>query len=237
MIMRNPPLSFFCRRASFVLTGLLFLVFAGCHSSEGIHTTVLAGGKVVFTHLAVLPFQEVAPEDANARMASCPVCGNVFQTDGHAPGAAKVVEDIVLEKLREHKQFAVIAPGAAERDFPRPAAGGPVSAEAWKKAGKELGADGILIGYVFRLRERKGRSYSVAKPASVAFDLHLVRVSDGALVWRGSFDRTQSSLMENLGRLSSFYKWGIKWLTAKELATEGVDEILKEFPGIKDSGA
>jgi len=38
--------------------------------------------------------------------------------------------------------------------------------------------------------------------------------------------------MENLFQLSYLSRWGIKWLTARELATEGVDEVMKTFPGI-----
>ncbi len=91
--------------------------------------------------------------------------------------------------------------------------------------------DAILVGYVFRYRERMGYPYSVEKPASVAFDLHLVRVKDGVIVWRGAFDRTQTSLMENIFQLSSFFSWGGKWVTAKELSAVGLAAILKTFPG------
>jgi hypothetical protein len=66
----------------------------------------------------------------------------------------------------------------------------------------------------------------------VAFDLHLVRVKDGTIVWRGSFDKTQSSLMENVFQFSSFFSGGGKWITAKELAEEGLAALLKTFPGI-----
>jgi hypothetical protein len=86
---------------------------------------------------------------------------------------------------------------------------------------------------VYRFRERKGFSLSVEKPASVAFEIHLIRVSDGAIVWRGIFDKTQASLMENLLQIASFIKEGAKWVTAKELAAEGMDEVLKDFPGIR----
>ncbi|MGZ3634670.1 MAG: hypothetical protein ACXWMO_02035, partial [Syntrophales bacterium] len=65
------------------------------------------------------------------------------------------------------------------------------------------------------------------------FEIHLIRVSDGVIVWRGIFDKTQISLMENLLQIASFIKEGGKWVTAKELAAEGMDEVLKDFPGVR----
>ncbi|HLE18774.1 MAG TPA: hypothetical protein VI728_10875 [Syntrophales bacterium] len=90
-----------------------------------------------------------------------------------------------------------------------------------------------VLCFLFRYRERKGYPYSVEKPASVAFDVHLIRVSDGIVAWRGAFDKTQSSLMENILQIASSFKTGGRWLTAKELTEEGVSEMLKTFPGIE----
>ena len=94
-------------------------------------------------------------------------------------------------------------------------------------------ADGIVVGYVYRFRERKGYPYSVKRPASVAFEIHLVRVKDGAIVWRGNFDKTQTSLMENLLQMSWFFREGGQWVTAEELAREGVERLLDTYPGIQ----
>jgi hypothetical protein len=103
--------------------------------------------------------------------------------------------------------------------------------EILKKVGNELETEGIIVGYVYRYRERMGYPYSAEKPASVAFEIHLVRVSDGVIVWKGIFDKTQKSLMENIFQIASFVKERGQWVTAKELATEGIDAILEKFPG------
>jgi hypothetical protein len=89
------------------------------------------------------------------------------------------------------------------------------------------------MGYVYRYRERKGYSYSAEKPASVAFAIHLIRVNDGAIIWRGSFDKTQTSLMDYILQILSFYKNGGRCVTAKELTEEGMEEVLKKFPGLR----
>ncbi len=103
-----------------------------------------------------------------------------------------------------------------------------------KKVGDELEADGIMLGYVYRYRERKGYAYSAEKPASVAFEIHLIRVSDGAVVWKGIFDKTQTSLMEDMLQISSFLKERGRWVTAKELTAEGMDEVLREIPQVAE---
>jgi len=98
------------------------------------------------------------------------------------------------------------------------------------KSGRELGADAVLYGYVFRFRERKGFAYGTDKAASVAFAMHLINVRDGSLLWKGIFDKTQTTLMEDIFQILSFYKERGRWVTARELTEEGVSEILKTFP-------
>ena len=102
-----------------------------------------------------------------------------------------------------------------------------------KKAGAELKADVIVVGYVYRYTERVGYDFSAEHPASVAFEIHLLNVKDGSTIWRGVFDKTQKSLMEDVYQASSFFKGGGKWLTASQLAKQGIDEIFKTFPGFE----
>ena len=100
--------------------------------------------------------------------------------------------------------------------------------------GRELNADFVMVCHLFRFEERVGSSIGVEKPASVAFDLHLFRIRDGARVWDGAFDETQKALFDNLLRAGSFFKEGAKWLTAEELAAVGMDEVLKKLPGAEE---
>lgn len=88
--------------------------------------------------------------------------------------------------------------------------------------GKELNADAVLYGKIHRYRDRVGNDYSVDTPASVAFTLSLVRVIDGATLWRYSFDETQQALTENLFNFKLYRSEGMKWLTADELLDYGI---------------
>jgi hypothetical protein len=214
---------------------LLLLFVSGCHYASGVSTTHKDDGKVVFKRIAVAPFQQIIPEGADFKTVRCPLCGQLISAEKIPQGAEKVVEDVFLEKLTDQKVFALIPPDRVGGIYERVAAGFLKAdrIEILQKVGTELEADGIVWCHVYRYRERKGYSYSAEKTASVAFEIHLIRVSDGAIVWKGIFDKTQSSLMENILQISSFYKERGRWVTAKELATEGIDEVLKRFPGMR----
>ncbi len=95
--------------------------------------------------------------------------------------------------------------------------------------GKRLEAEALLTGTLLRWRERQGKEYAVESPASVAFDLQLISVKDGELIWRGRFDKTQRSLSEDLFDLGTFIRARGRWMTARELALSGMDGLLSEM--------
>jgi hypothetical protein len=100
--------------------------------------------------------------------------------------------------------------------------------------GKTLNMDFIFIGFVFRFEERIGSHIGAEKPASVGFDVHLIRLRDEKIVWTGKFDETQRPLSENILKIGSFFRRKASWLTAEELSSVGMDEMLKRFPGPKE---
>jgi len=213
----------------------LLLAVAGCHYREEA-VSALPEGKVVFDRIAVLPFQQIVPEDARSGPVACPLCGLMVDAVPSPGSPETLVEALFLKQLdkKSKHQFGLIAGERVAGVFRRISATSLKThlRQAMREAGAELGAEGVVSGYVYRFRERKGVSYAVEQPASVAFEIHLLRVSDGALVWRGFFDRTQSSLMEDLLQVTSFYRGRGRWVTAGELAEEGMEQILKTFPGL-----
>jgi hypothetical protein len=64
----------------------------------------------------------------------------------------------------------------------------------------------------------------------VAFDLYLISVGDGAILWKARFDKTQISLSENLFDIQTFLKAKGRWMTAGELASLGLTEVVETFP-------
>lgn len=220
-------------RGSLLLLCLVVPLFIGCHHREEPVPTV--EGKILFDRIAVAPFQQIAPEEAAGSAVRCPLCGVIFTATRSAGSPEKVLERLFLEQMDKAKpKFTLISGERVEGIFRRISANSlkdPLR-QVLRDVGGELEAEGIVIGHVYRFRERKGVSYTVEQPASVTFDLHLLRVSDGAIVWRGQFDKTQSSLMENLLQITSFFREKGRWVTAEELAEEGMEQVLQGFPGL-----
>jgi len=219
-----------------IYIGIVVLLLVGCAQDQGMRATNIQWtGDSNANKIAIIPFQGIVPSDPSITHVRCPLSGAVLETCDGAVNSEKIIEKVFSAKLKAHRRSVVIPQERVRGIYKR------VSSESFKdspedilkKVGVELGADWVVAGYVFCYQERKGFSYSVRQPASVTFCAHLLRVEDGELVWRAIFDKTQTSLMENLLDLSSFLKGGGGWLTAEELTEQGVDKMLKTFPGLQ----
>ena len=207
-------------------------VLAGLGLLGGLLTGAWAADAPAKKRLVLVPFQVEKTDYSD--IIRCRACGNIL-------GAGRVEGDpgpsltlMVWELLKDQaKGYELISPGQAE---------GVYQAQLAKKIdqdplvlmkaiGQELKADGVLWGGVFRYQNRKGTSYGVQEPASVSLDLHLLRVSDGAIVWKAQWTKSQKSLSEDLFQLGEVAKRGLRWMTAEELAKSGLAEMIKTLPG------
>ena len=182
--------------------------------------------------LAMTPFFVARGEDPG-RGAICPVCKRVYSRGDILTGSQIILNRMLQEKMEARGTFRVLALEKVEealshRDqtpFEEKAVQSSI------QAGKELNADFIIVGFLFRFEQRIGSAIGVEKPASVAFDIHFYRLRDGKMVWDGRFDETQQALSENLLKIGAFLRRKASWLTAEELASVGMDEVLGRFPG------
>jgi hypothetical protein len=92
---------------------------------------------------------------------------------------------------------------------------------------EEPGEARALNVLIYRFQERRGGNFSVERPASVGFHVHLIE--EGRVVGIFVFDETQQPLSENVFRFFTFLRRGLKWITAEELAREGVDKAVDFF--------
>jgi len=211
----------------------LMIFMAGCASQKDQLRVSSDTEKAVLKRIAIVPFQRLVPDDLSSRAIRCPICGTIYPACVLPQNAEMVVQDVFVEKFGAHRQWTVIPMDRVAAVYSQVSLQDlkDTPSEELRKVGKELEADGVVIGYVSCFRERKGYALSAEQPASVTFGVYLIRVRDGALIWGKIFDKTQQSLTENLFQASIFFKkpW---WLTARELAEEGVDEILTSYPGI-----
>lgn len=209
-------------------------VLTGCASSAPVRTVQAGKEPFVPRKLAVVSFEKLTSGDAS-RMARCPVCGTVFHTCDLPRNADLQVQELFLGRLKQSGGFSIIPPYQSDAVYQRVQREHPRAsvAQQLQMTGKALETDGVVAGYVSCFRERIGYWFSAERPASVTFGVYLIRSSDGELAWGNIFDRTQQSLFENLFQASTFFSRGLQWVTAAELAEEGVDEILKTFPGYR----
>jgi len=224
-------LNYFWKKIScitgFVLVALLSLSSITQAAEEN------AGSVKAPVRIGVISFQPLIPEEGLGNTVICPLCSTGYSSGRILKGAEKTVEDVFVEKLYELKEIQIIPPDKVQSVYKR------ISSESLKKplldvlkkVGSELGADALALGYIYRYIERVGYDYSSEHPASVAFEIYMIKPIDGSTIWRGVFDKTQKSLMEDLFQISSFYKGGGKWLTAQQLSKQGMDEIFETFPG------
>jgi len=170
------------------------------------------------------------------REAVCPICRTVFRKGEILPNSPNTLTRLLYQKMEAKGMFKVIPLEKVEealsnldrKQFHEK----PMSSSI--QLGKELNTDFVLVGFLFRFEERIGSSIGVEKPASVGFDLHLLRLKDGGEVWKGKMDETQRPLSENILKIGSFLRRKAHWLTAEELASVGMDEILERLPGVKE---
>jgi len=189
---------------------------------------VRAGTK---SALAILPFLIERGEDPG-RGAICPICKRVYGRGEILLGSQNRLTRLLHQKMDAMRTFQLLSMEKMEealsqwerRDFEEKLIPSSI------QLGKELNVDFIIIGFLFRYEERIGSPIGAEKPASVAFDIHLFRVRDGIEVWRGRFDETQRPLSENLLKIGSFFRRKASWLAAEELASVGMDEMLKRLP-------
>jgi hypothetical protein len=119
----------------------------------------------------------------------------------------------------------------SENEVREIAQGLPPSDEATrlKRIGEMVYADAVVVGRVQRYRERIGDEWGAKSPASVAFVLDLVDVRRGDVIWSARFDETQKPLSDNIFALGDISQRGIRWLTADQLAEEGVRKAIGQL--------
>ena len=181
--------------------------------------------------MAVAPFQlEYSQEKEIIR---CVFCGNLMPGGLIEGNPSDPLTHLLWNLLqKKNKGFDFIDPGQVSGIYniilAKKVQGNTL--QLMETIGRQLKVDYMLWGAVFRFQERKGTAYAVEKPASVSFDLHLLRIKDGKLVWRVQYAKTQQSLTENLLEMENLLKQNMRWVSAQELSSFGLEELLKEFP-------
>ena len=212
----------------FLLTGIVFFSACGGDNIVKEKPPNLTGIEKIL----ILPFRDMASVFGESVNGRCPVCGKVFTTGEVAESAAGMLTEHLFILLKDRKDIELIPSSQAQGVMSGLLAGSKKTLQERNlqlEIGRALNADAIFAGYIYRFRERVGGEYSVDLSASVAFDIHLVRVEDGRVIWSAHLDETQQPLSDNVFQLNLFLRRKAKWITAKEMAISGLEDMLKGF--------
>ena len=217
---------------STIVFGLAASVFLwGCADRKVVQKSVVVSPDL--QKILVVEFRDMNAGKGEQINVRCPLSGKVFVSGPVDPAASRFLTDRLMSSLsaKPQRDFRMITAqelwdiqsGLSDRgqDIPE--------RTLIVETGRALEADAVLVGHIYRYIERVGGNLSVESPASVAFDLHLVRVSDGRVLWTGYFDETQKTLMEDMFDISSFFERDGKWVTAEQMASAGLEKIMETF--------
>jgi len=164
-----------------------------------------------------------------------PLTGSVFSRGPVPEGVSGQLTARLQERLSGELSAELLSPEVARKAFwtVRERAYTGDDLEILRKTGESLETDAILAGYIFRWQERVGSDYSVSRPASAAFELVLIRSADGGILWKGRFDKTQTSLTEDLLDLRTFLKSKGRWMSVADLGDIGLSDLSEQIPVAK----
>ena len=146
---------------------LLFLiaVTTGCQSASGVSTSLLKDRDMVFRRIAVMPFQQVSPEVVATYGVQSSLPATILKTDNETTSPERFLQDLFIQSMAGNPQFDLVSPDRVGGIYDGVNAGSlkVTMIEALKATGRELDADGIVVGYLFRWRERRGLSIAIGK--------------------------------------------------------------------------
>ena len=92
------------------------------------------------------------------------------------------------------------------------------------------GSDMIIGPHVITMQERVGGKAGVVSAAAVNEDFYLIDARNPVtLVMRCHFAEEQKPLASDITKIGTFFKRGGSWVTAQELAAEGMDKAVEAF--------
>ena len=94
---------------------------------------------------------------------------------------------------------------------------------------RRTGCDAVLTGEIKEYGERVGGEYGVENPASFGFTAKLHDGKTGNIIWEDYYYEKQIPLTENVVEVGKFIKRKGKWISAQEIANEGIDELVNKL--------
>jgi len=207
-----------------ILIGFL-LILNSCSQPKRTYLPYGVGKNI--NSILVLPF-EVCSENGRSFF-YCPVREVI---SGYVEPSARETMNNLLKKIlsnyASYYNFVFLSQNEFENIISQILEETNDPVEIVKELSKKTNTQAVLYGRIYRFRERKGSSFSIVEPASVAFAIVLYDGNKGGILWMEEFDETQKPLSENVFNIKLYGR--VKWLTAEELAERGLMRIFSTFP-------
>lgn len=105
----------------------------------------------------------------------------------------------------------------------------PDALARWLAFGKKYDAQLLLIPMVLNWHEREGSQAGVTSSAHVRVEFFLLNIATGDMLGRSTFEEKQVGLIDNLLGVADFVKRKGQWVSARQLADEGMEKAIREL--------
>ncbi len=141
------------------------------------------------------------------------------------------MDTLFRDKLNSAKHpYVFLSDADITGDMARDSRGRRNALMTWAERARAAGADMIIVPQVITMQERVGGKAGVVSAAAVNEDFYLIDAREPAtLVMRSHFAEEQKPLTSDITKIGTFFRRGGSWLTALELAAEGMDKAVEEF--------
>lgn len=207
---------------------VISIAVTACAKSPGQPSEV--GSLETCKRVVVLPFMDLSTIFGVNTSVRGPLTQKVFVTDEIAPQGELFMTKTLRQLLRAESSVEWLSAPAQDDPHLPIVNSRPKLIRSLQSIGRRHKSDGVLIGFLYAFRERKGASLGVDSPAHVSFEIVLVSVKSGRLLWQPKFSETQEPLNENLFKLGKFIQRKGRWITARDMAEQALKEILRTYP-------
>lgn len=214
-----------------ILSAMILWLMHGCASREVLEKPFERGIKL--ERVLFLPMKNMARIYGENTGVMSPLTGKYFVTGKVMASAESFFTDQMMNALKTREGLLILpADHAAGANAEMLADGRSRLNEKSRAAelGQKMGADAVITGNIFRFEDRVGTRHSVESSAAVAFEMCLISTMDGSTLWSESYTEKQISLSENLFNLGTFIRRKARWVTAEEMASFAIAEMMRTFP-------
>jgi hypothetical protein len=209
----------------------IIIILNGCTTSKRVYSD-FPERQIGPCKIAFLGLISALPEGNGPDLFSNPLLNTVVSAEPVSQNISDRLSDRLFSLIQESRDYNVV--NMMMYQTTRYNSAKPLDADTIKAIVNGISADIAITGYVYRMRERDGTDYSANSPASVSFDIYFIELETDKILWKGSYNKTQKFLSDNLLDFKSFLKFKGKWADVDSLALAGLKELVDDMPIIKN---